>query len=373
MAVVERVERARDRARSSRGVLLRGRGCGGRSSPPYCRTASTSPAAQPSPGSIGAVGSRAPRPRRAAAPSSVAPTVEGVGRVEQGEVEAPRRRHEREGVGARPPWRGRPRPVASRLARIASRARSVVVDERRRGPRPRDSASMPSAPEPANRSSTVAPSTAPSAAERVEHRLPHPVGRRPGVVARRRDQPAAPADPGHDAHARRDRNVPVPMAASSSVTCDRARSTNRHARNAVQLRDAARPARRVPRLRRGRRREGRGAHRRRDRVLRRRRTCATCPAAPVRAARADATAAVEAGDRRDRGLVRRRRRRAGGVVRPRVAERPPGSAASSAVGRAADRRRRPTELPRIVGLGRALDLILTGASSAATRRSASAS
>ena len=77
--------------------------------------------------------------------------------------------------------------------RRAPRAR-VALDERGRCAAPRESASMPSAPEPAKRSSTRAPSTGP---EHREQRLAHAVGRRPRVAARRarRRPPAAAARP----------------------------------------------------------------------------------------------------------------------------------------------------------------------------------
>ena len=62
---------------------------------------------------------------------------------------------------------------------------------------PRDSASSPSAPEPAHRSSTRAPSSPGSCASAREQRLPHPVGRRPGAraAARASRAPGPPLPP----------------------------------------------------------------------------------------------------------------------------------------------------------------------------------
>ena len=86
---------------------------------------------------------------------------------------------------------------------------------------------------------------------------------------------------------------------------------------------------------------------------RRRQPPRPAPAARQRAARSDPTAALQAGDRGHRGLVRGRRCGAGGVVRPAggghvVADRLP----RAALGRAADRRRHlPTAPDRRAGPG----------------------
>ena len=69
---------------------------------------------------------------------------------------------------------------------------------------PRDSASMPSAPVPANRSATGASTIDVEAGERVEHGLAHLVGGRPRSTCRAGgDQPAPAELARHDAHARR--------------------------------------------------------------------------------------------------------------------------------------------------------------------------
>ncbi len=65
-------------------------------------------------------------------------------------------------------------------------------------PAPRDSASMASAPVPANRSSTRAPST--RVPQHPEQRLPDPVTGRPRVPPRDGPQPAAPQPPPDNPH-----------------------------------------------------------------------------------------------------------------------------------------------------------------------------
>ena len=89
--------------------------------------------------------------------------------------------------------------------------------------------------------------------------------------------------------------------------------------------------------------QGGRALRRRAGLLRRRQPHRPPGAATERAARPDPAPAVEAGDRRHRGLVRRRRPRAGGVVRPAGVRR--GRAVRlprAALGRPAGRRRHRT-------------------------------
>ena len=93
----------------------------------------------------------------------------------------PRPRRAPTGCAGSPP----PRPPRSRPAR--------------RQAAPRDSASIPSAPEPANRSSTRAPSTE-SAPEDREQRLAHAVRGRPGGAPPRRDQRTAAEPSRDDAH-----------------------------------------------------------------------------------------------------------------------------------------------------------------------------
>ena len=74
-------------------------------------------------------------------------------------------------------------PVESRLARMAATARRSA-STKHTDAAPRDSASIPSAPEPANASSTEAPSTAPRLARmsKIASRTRSLVGRRPGDV-----------------------------------------------------------------------------------------------------------------------------------------------------------------------------------------------
>ena len=351
--VVERVERARVEHGGHRVVLRRGRigSVHARWSPPYCRRPSPSP--PPARRRVDRRGpTRTPRRRRRGAVEQVVPAVEGVRRVEQGEVEPAGAVGER--ASASPTTtvaRSGPSPAGRRGWPAARRAPPGRARRRCSGRAPRDSASMPRAPEPANRSSTVGALDGAEAPERVERRLPHPVRRRPGGRARGGDEPAAPQLPGDDAHAvrtvrsgamdpldRRGAHRPHRPAAtcatpSTATTAERlhdeflAFDADADAKVAVLTGDETAFCA--------------GAN------------LKDLPApAPVRAARPDPPPAVEAGHRRRRGVVRGRRARAGGVVRPAGGgRRRPGSAASSGGGACRSIDGGTYRLPRIVGLG----------------------
>ena len=109
-----------------------------------------------------------------------------------------------------PTWLGRqfdrPAPSAATLASIAF---SAAGHSRRRshGPRPRDSASSPSAPLPGIKvGDPQALEAAEPAGEHREERLARPVGGRPGLLARRRDQLPPTPFAGDDPHLRVWRN-----------------------------------------------------------------------------------------------------------------------------------------------------------------------
>ena len=162
--------------------------------------------------------------------------------------------------------------------------------------------------------------------KRVEDRLAGPVARGSGVAA----LGATPAG-GHALGRRRRASAVHPIVGRGSRRDhDRPdRPTCRAQRD--QHRDRAAPARRVPRVRGRPRREGRDPHRRRDGVLRGREPEGPPPPPAERAARAHSAAALEAGHRGDRRLVRRRRPRARVLVRPaRRGQQRPASAASNA-------------------------------------------
>ena len=208
------------------------------------------------------------------------------------------------------------------------------------GARPRDSASMPSAPEPANRSSTVAPVDRAEAVQAVEQR-PRARGRwSAGCAAPGGATSPSPRRPGHDPHRRRDRQRGRLTATGCLGSCGMSavrvvRIDQGHVRNAINAATAQRlhdeflafeadDDAKVAVLYGDERAFCAGAN-------------LTRPpdAAAERAARPDPPAALQAGHRRHRGLVRRRRLRAGRVVRP-----------------ARVRRGRPLRLPR-AALGRA--------------------
>ena len=216
---------------------------------------------------------------------------------------------------------------------------------------------MPSAPLPAKRSATRASASA--SIERSELKIASrdPVARRSGVAPRGADEPATtrlPAD-----HTHRRCTLSVGPYRRRGDHCRPDRPTRGAQRD--QHRDCAAPPRRVPRVRGGRRREGRDPHRGRDRVLRGSEPEGPPPTPPDRTARADSPAALEARDRGDRRVVRRRRARARLLVRParREQHRAP-RLPRAALRRAARRRRHGATCLASSGLGRALDLILTG-------------
>ena len=235
----------------------------------------------------------------------------------------------------------RPRASASRRPARPSRPTARCPRGSARSPRPltasrstnthdaapRESASMPSAPLPAKRSATRASASSVDRSERVEDRLARSVARRSGVAPWRRHEPAPTRLPADHTHRRctlpstRHRRPPIVGMVITVVRIDQPAGAQRD-----QHRDCAAPPRRVPRVRGGRRREGRDPHRGRDRVLRGGELEGPPPTPPDRTARADSSAAVEARDRGDRRVVRRGRARARLLVRPACREqhRPPG-------------------------------------------------
>ena len=115
---------------------------------------------------------------------------------------------------------GRRAPSAARLARDRPDARRGAESTNVASAAPRESASRPSAPEPAKRSSTRTPSIG---AEHREQRLAHPVGRRPRR-ARRRGAASRrpPRRTGDDPHAGIGSSASAPKratSASASSTC----------------------------------------------------------------------------------------------------------------------------------------------------------
>ena len=152
-----------------------------------------------------------PRAARSARTASRAGPVEGVGRVQEDQVELPQ---------VRP---GGPAPTSRRTtcarsdsfdrSRFSRIVRTASAEESTNTARsaPRERASMPTAPVPANRSRTAAPATA--APQRGEQALASPVGQGPGPVGHRR-QPDAARRPGDDPH--------PPRAAISCGTATRA-------------------------------------------------------------------------------------------------------------------------------------------------------
>ena len=137
-----------------------------------------------------AVGELPPEPRGAAG-------TEGRGRPDRMRRRGRVRRAARDVPGIRSTTpSGGATPSASRLARATAAARASRSTRTARAA-PRDSASMPSAPEPAKRSSTTAPSSGPSDREQ---RLADAVGRRARRPARRGLQPAPAEAAGDHAH-----------------------------------------------------------------------------------------------------------------------------------------------------------------------------
>ena len=128
-----------------------------------------------------------------------------VGRIEERQRErlqraAPGRAWSRRGDR---PCVAPPAPSASTLPRSSARA-SAPSSTNSTNAAPRDSASKPSAPVPANRSSTRAPvdRIAVGMGEDVEQRLAQPVGGRPDRLRFRRVQRAPAKPPADDAHQR---------------------------------------------------------------------------------------------------------------------------------------------------------------------------
>ena len=154
--------------------------------------------------------------QRGAEPAEQAlPRRELVGGVAQGEVEVMGAVEEAQ---RRPPGRPVARsssPSVARLARMAptaAEASSTNTTE----PAPRESASIPMAPLPANRSATDMLLEVDQAPEDVEDRLPHPVRRRAGGRAGRGPQEPATAAAGDHTHGRRlAARLPVPAAGSA--------------------------------------------------------------------------------------------------------------------------------------------------------------
>ena len=133
-----------------------------------------------------------------------------VGRIGEHEVARPGRA----GAAGQHPLHPVGRPAARRAARRAAmfsritRAARASDSTSSTSAAPRDSASRPTAPEPAYRSSTAAPSSAPRIAVTVrEQALPGPVAGRPGGLPGRHGQPPAAGQPGDDP-GHRPRGVP---------------------------------------------------------------------------------------------------------------------------------------------------------------------
>ena len=123
----------------------------------------------------------ASRCRRGGEPAGDLGVRGGVGRVDEHDVVRrgpPARRSDRRGRRGTDRAPGRPRSATLRRSTAAAR-RSDSTNSACAAPA--DSASSPSAPDPAHRSSTAAPSRPGSAVERAEQRLAHPVRRRPGA------------------------------------------------------------------------------------------------------------------------------------------------------------------------------------------------